>query len=174
MLNVRHASHYSAGVTNTGFWAGQTAGRAALGLLTNRIASTHTRFRLIITFYLFCSLALQLIFWLVPNFLVSAISVGLLGFFLGPIFPAGVVMAARLLPTHLHVSSIGFATALGGTGGAVFPFVVGAIAQAKGVEMLQPIILALIVVILVVWLGIPRRSRRPDAVTVPVLGEEKA
>ena len=44
-------------------------------------------------------------------------------------------MVVKLLPNHLHVSSIGFATALGGTGGAMFPFAVGAIAQAKGVEV---------------------------------------
>ena len=110
--------------------------------------------------YLGIALALQLVFWLVPNFIASAVSVAFLGFFLGPLFPAGVVMAARLLPSHLHVSAIGFATALGGTGGAVFPFAVGAIAQAKGVGVLQPIILALIVVIAGLWLSFPRSARK--------------
>jgi len=159
MLHVRHASHYDSGISSTGFWAGQTAGRALLGLVTNHLASTHLRFRLTITIYLAISVALQLIFWLVPSFIASAISVAFLGFFLGPLFPAGVVMAAKLLPSHLHVSAIGFATALGGTGGALFPFAVGAIAQAKGVWVLQPIILALIVVIMGLWLMFPRRGR---------------
>lgn len=65
-------------------------------------------------------------------------------------------MATKLLPPHLHVPSTGFATALGGVGGSVFPFITGAIAQAKGVQVLQPIVLAMLVVLLIVWLCFPR------------------
>lgn len=160
MLRVRHATHYASGLSSTGFWAGQTCGRALLGLLTHRLASTHLRFRLTVFIYLLCAVAAQLVFWLVPVFPLSAVAVGFLGFFLGPLFPVGVVMAAKLLPAHLHVSAIGFATALGGTGGALFPFAVGAIAQAKGVEVLQPIILAVILVITGVWLTFPAGEGR--------------
>lgn len=104
-------------------------------------------------------MALELIFWLVPQFYVSAVAIALQGFFLGPMFPAAVVAATKLLPRHLHVSSIGFAAALGGAGAAVFPFAVGALAQAKGVQVLQPFILALLGAILCVWLGLPRMSK---------------
>ena len=101
-------------------------------------------------------MALELLFWLVPQFYVGAVSVALLGFFLGPMFPAAMVACTKLLPKHLHVSSIGFAAAFGGSGGAIFPYAIGAIAQAKGVQVLQPIILALLVVIWFMWLGLPR------------------
>jgi fucose permease len=77
-------------------------------------------------------------------------------------FPAAVVAATKLLPRHLHVSAIGFAAAFGGSGAAIFPFAVGAIAQAKGVGVLQPIILALLVVILGVWLGLPRMGKKVE------------
>ncbi len=40
-----------------------------------------------------------------------------------------------------------------------FPFVVGVIAQAKGVQVLQPIILALMAAILGIWLCLPRMPR---------------
>lgn len=43
-------------------------------------------------------------------------------------------MATKLLPGHLHVPSVGFSTAFGGTGGAVFPFIVGVVAQRRGVQ----------------------------------------
>ena len=36
------------------------------------------------------------------------------------------------------------------------PFAIGAIAQAKGVQTLQPIVLALLVLLLVIWLTLPR------------------
>jgi fucose permease len=84
------------------------------------------------------------------------------GFFLGPLFPAAVVVMTRLLPKHLHVSAIGFAAAFGGSGGAIFPFAVGALAQAKGVQVLQPIILALLVVIWLLWCGLPRTGKKKE------------
>lgn len=68
----------------------------------------------------------------------------------------------KLLPKHLHVSSIGFAAAFGGSGGAVFPYAVGAIAQAKGVQVLQPIILALMAVIWGLWVMLPRMNKKQD------------
>ena len=107
-------------------------------------------------------MGLELLFWLVPQFYVSAVAVGLLGFFLGPLFPAVVVAATKLLPRHLHVTAIGFAAAFGGGGAAVLPFAVGAIAQAKGVQVLQPIILALLGTILLLWLGLPRMNKKRD------------
>lgn len=104
----------------------------------------------------------ELLFWLVPSFYVSAVAVGFQGFFIGPLFPASVVAATKLLPKHLHVTAIGFAAAFGGMGAAVFPFAVGAIAQAKGVRVLQPIILALFAVIFVLWLLLPRIDKKRE------------
>src|SRR3984885_1613815 len=100
-------------------------------------------------------MGLELLFWLVPQFYVSAVAVAFQGFFLGPLFPAAIVVATKLLPRHLHVSAVGFAAAFGGGGAAVFPFVVGAIAQAKGVQVLQPIALALLAAITVIWFILP-------------------
>lgn len=155
MLRVRNASQFSAGASGTGFWAGMAAGRAGLGFVTERYGE-----RICVAIYLVFALALQLIFWLVPQFVVSAVAVALLGFFLGPMFPGGVMIATKLLPKHLHVSGIGFAMAVGGIGGTVFPFAIGAIAGAKGVWVLQPIILALVVVITALWLSFPRIKKR--------------
>ena len=107
-------------------------------------------------------MAFELIFWLVPQFYVSAVAIAIEGFFLGPLFPAAVVVATKLLPKHLHVSAIGFAAATGGIGAAIFPFAVGAIAQSKGVQVLQPFVLALLVVVLVFWLLLPRMSKSRD------------
>jgi fucose permease len=112
--------------------------------------------------YLPITMALELIFWLVPQFYVSAVAVSLQGFFLGPLFPAAIVAATKLLPRHLHVSAIGFAAAFGGSGAAIFPFAVGAIAQAKGVQVLQPVVLALLGVILGLWLCLPRIHKKNE------------
>jgi fucose permease len=107
-------------------------------------------------------MGLELLFWLVPSFYVSAIAVSFQGFFLGPMFPAIIVVTTKLLPKHLHVPAVGFACAFGGSGGAIFPFAIGALAQAKGVQVLQPIILALFGMQLVLWLCLPRIGRKKD------------
>ena len=155
MLKERHASAYAAGNSATGFWAGMTAGRALLSFITERFGE-----RICITIYLAICVGLELIFWLVPQFVVSAVAVALLGFFLGPIFPGGIVMCAKLLPKHLHVAALGGATAIAGVGGAGVPFAVGAIAQAKGVWVLQPVVLAVLAVISLLWLSLPRVKKR--------------
>ncbi|EHK40212.1 hypothetical protein TRIATDRAFT_208188 [Trichoderma atroviride IMI 206040] len=155
MLRVRHASAYASGISGSGFWAGMAVGRAALGFVTERFGE-----RLCLAIYLGICLGLQLLFWLVPEFVVSAVAVAFLGFFLGPMFPGAVMVTAKLLPKRIHVSAIGFAMAMGGTGGTVFPFIIGAIASHRSVSVLQPIILALIAVISAVWLSFPRIKKR--------------
>jgi fucose permease len=157
MMDVRNGAPFASGMVATGFWLGITVGRVVLGFVTPRIGE-----RLSIIIYLPISAGLQLLFWLVPQFYVSAVAVSLQGFFLGPLFPAAVVVMTRLLPKHLHVSAIGFAAAFGGSGGAIFPFAVGALAQAKGVQVLQPIILALLIFILLLWLGLPRNNKKRE------------
>lgn len=126
-------------------------GRVTLGFITPRIGEG-----LAVSVYLVIAMGLELIFWLVPQFIVSAVAIAFVGFFIGPMFPAGIVAATKLLPRELHVAAIGFAAAVAGGGAALLPFAVGAIAQAKGVQTLQPIVLALLVVLLAIWLSLPR------------------
>ena len=119
--------------------------------------------------YLGLATALHLIFYLVPVLGVSFAAVALVGFFLGPMFPAAVVAATKLLPPHLHVAGIGFAAAFGSAGACVLPFAVGAIAQAKGVQVLMPIVLACLVADAATWsllpgLGKPKRENGPEGV----------
>ncbi len=155
MIKVRHAEPFLAGLSVTMFWLGLTLGRVILGFVTGRIGE-----KLAITVYILLCIALQLLYWLVPNFAASLVFIILLGFFLGPLFPAAIVTATKLLPPEYHVSAIGFAGGFGGGGAAIFPFAVGAIAQHKGVTVLQPIVVALLIFDLVVWLVMPGGFKR--------------
>lgn len=155
MLRVRNADAFSAGASSSGFWAGMVAGRALLGFVTERFGE-----RLSVLAYIGCAICLQLLFWLVPQFIVSAVAVSLLGFFLGPLYPASITLAAKLLPKHLHVICMGFALAIGGAGGTVSPFAIGTIAGKTGVWVLQPIILGLLVIKIAVWFMFPKVQKR--------------
>ncbi|KGQ02713.1 hypothetical protein BB8028_0008g02340 [Beauveria bassiana] len=150
MIKVRHAEPFLAGLSVTLFWLGLTLGRVILGFVTGRVGE-----KLAITVYILLSIALQLLYWLVPNFAASLVFIILLGFFLGPLFPAAIVTATKLLPPEHHVSAIGFAGGFGGGGAAIIPFGVGAIAQSKGVSVLQPIVLAFLIFDLIGWLIMP-------------------
>lgn len=72
------------------------------------------------------------------------------------------IVATKVLPKDYHVSAIGFAAAFGGGGAAVLPFAVGAIAQKEGVEVLQPIVLAVLVMLVILWLLLPGGMKRGD------------
>lgn len=157
MLNVRKGSPFASGMVSTGFWLGITVGRLILGFVTARVFKTEKH---AVATYLVISVALQLMFWLIPNFFVSAVMISLVGFFLAPLFPAAVVALTKLLPKKLHVAAVGFAAAFGASGACVLPFAVGAIANAAGVKVLQPIILASLVLCLAVWLFIPKLPKQ--------------
>ncbi|KAL2832503.1 major facilitator superfamily domain-containing protein [Aspergillus cavernicola] len=154
LMRVRNGADFASGMGATGFWLGITFGRVVLGFVTPRIGE-----KVSIVIYIFFSITASLIVWLVPNFHASIIAVSIQGFFLGPLFPGAVVVATRLLPRELHVSAIGFAAAFGASGAAVLPFAVGAVAQARGVEVLQPFVVGLSVGILGLWVGLPRMGK---------------
>ncbi|KAJ2996153.1 hypothetical protein NUW58_g1065 [Xylaria curta] len=155
MTTVRGATSFVGGATATGFWGGMTVGRIALSFLTARLGE----FRAMVL-YIVLAIALELVFWLVPNIVVSAVATALLGLVTGPMYPAAVVLMTKLLPRSLHVGAIGFVTAIGGTGSALLPFAVGAIAQAKGVQTLQPIIIAICGTLAVLWFILYRVTSR--------------
>ncbi|KAL0264861.1 hypothetical protein SLS55_000814 [Diplodia seriata] len=154
MTRERDGGDFESGMVATGFWIGITAGRVVLGFITPRIGE-----KLAVAIYVPAAIGFQLLFWLVPQFVVSAVAVAIEGFFLGPLFPAAVVATTKLLPAHLHVSAIGFAAAFGGSGAAIFPFAVGVLAQAKGVQVLQPVIVALLAALMTVWAMMPRMHK---------------
>ncbi|CAI7658368.1 uncharacterized protein N7487_009393 [Penicillium crustosum] len=158
MKKVRHAAPFASSMTSTGFWLGITLGRVILGFVTPLIGE-----KIAISIYISLEIAFCLILYLVPNFYAGAVAVSLQGFFLGPLFPAVVIVTTKLLPKHLHVSAIGFAAAFGGGGAAVLPFIVGVLAQAKGVEVLMPFIIALSGAMLLLWNCLPRVPRDRSA-----------
>ena len=71
-------------------------------------------------------------------------------------------MATKLLPKELHVAAVGFMATTGQAGSAAFPFLTGAIAAPAGVQVLQPILVALLAGMAVLWGCVPRVSRRGD------------
>ncbi|KAK5093982.1 hypothetical protein LTS08_008766 [Lithohypha guttulata] len=77
MLRVRQGTEFASGIVATGFWLGLTVGGFVLGFVTARCFPTEKH---AVAFYLVACIVLQLLFWLIPGFNVSAVMAGLLGF----------------------------------------------------------------------------------------------
>lgn len=78
MQHRRNASSVAGGAAATGFWGGMTFGRLFLSLVTIRLGEFWAMF-----LYLGLTIALELIFWLVPNLVVSAVAASLIGVAMG-------------------------------------------------------------------------------------------
>ncbi|KAL5621230.1 hypothetical protein BROUX41_006700 [Berkeleyomyces rouxiae] len=150
MMEVRHAEPFLAGISTTFYWLGITLGRFILGFATSRIGE-----KLAITIYLSLCILLQIMYWQVPSIPASIVFIILMGFFLGPLFPAAIVATTKLLSKNYHVGTIGVASAAGGCGGALLPFAVGALAQSRGISVLQVVALVILIFITCVWVCVP-------------------
>lgn len=76
MEKVRHGTAYNSGMVATGFWACISIGRIVLGFVTGRFFRTDEH---AVVAYLLITMALELMLWLIPLFVASAVSSAFLG-----------------------------------------------------------------------------------------------
>ena len=148
LLEDRHQATLQAGWIVSAYWLGLTLGR----FLVNPIAE---RFQMSVEAVVYCSLVGTgmggLLIWLLPGGLAATLGIGLIGFFLGPVFASMIVVIPRLVPSSLVPSTIGLLLGTSVIGGAFFPWLVGTLAQYVGIWMLLPSILTLTILMCVNW-----------------------
>jgi fucose permease len=110
--------------------------------------------------YCVIMLCLQLIFWLVPNFVSSTVSLCFLGFFFGPMFATGMSVGSKLFSKELQPTALGYVFVLAQAGGSFFPAITGIIAGRAGVKVMQPMLVGLIVATGISWALVPRVKHR--------------
>ncbi|KAI2779521.1 MFS general substrate transporter [Daldinia loculata] len=157
-LTTVRGGHLSAiGYVPTGFYGGMLAGRLLLAEPTFRYGEQ----RMLLVYSVLC-VALQLVFWLQPNIVGSAVALSFIGFFTGPFFATGMSVASKLFPRESQPAALGFIFVLAQAGGALFPSITGLIATNAGVAVLQPIVLALFVVGGISWWLVPKVPQRNE------------
>ncbi|KAM0750462.1 MFS general substrate transporter [Meredithblackwellia eburnea MCA 4105] len=147
----------SAGYVATGFWAGIALGRIALPRLNILVGE-----RRIVPYYLIVSCALEISIWFGRNLIGNGVAVALVGFLLAPLYPIMISLATKLLPYRLHATGIGFIGSFATVGGAIFPYLTGALAQKYSAYALQPIMLALFSSMIGVWMFVPPIPKRVE------------
>ncbi|EGO25588.1 hypothetical protein SERLADRAFT_368985 [Serpula lacrymans var. lacrymans S7.9] len=147
----------SAGYISSGFFGGLMVGRVVLLWFNRKMGEQRA-----LLVYAVLAIGLELVVWLVPSLIGGAVAVSLVGVLLGPTYPLAVNHAARVLPRWLLTSSIGWIGGFGQAGSAVFPFITGLLASKRGIQTLQPLIVAMLASMLVLWLMVPKAVHRTD------------
>ncbi|GLW23920.1 MFS transporter [Microbispora triticiradicis] len=137
-----------AGYTVSGYWLGLALGRFLISPAATRLGMTATG----MTYVCLAGITVSaLLAWIAPGAAVASVSFVLLGFWLGPVFPTTMAVAPRLTVPRLVPTAIGLLNGVSVVGGAVFPWLAGAIAQGVGVWTLPPFAVVLALALLLVW-----------------------
>ncbi|KAI5118166.1 hypothetical protein M0805_005788 [Coniferiporia weirii] len=147
----------SSGYLTSGFFGGLTLGRIVLMWLNRKIGE-----RRVIWLYISLAICLEMTVWFVPSLVSNAVAVAFVGLFLGPIYPIVMNRAGRLIPHWLVSGAVGWIAGLGQTGSAILPFITGAMSSKLGVMSLQPLVVAVLGMMMALWVLVPPDIRRQD------------
>ncbi|EMD35608.1 hypothetical protein CERSUDRAFT_116336 [Gelatoporia subvermispora B] len=156
LQDVRHGGP-SSGYVSFGFFGGLTVGRIALLWLNKKVGE-----RRVIFLYAFLAIGLELVIWLVPSLIGGAVAVSVIGVLLGPVFPIAMNHSGRILPPWLLTGAIGWIAGFGQASSAVLPFLTGLLASREGIKSLQPLLVAMMGVMTILWALVPGEPRRLD------------
>lgn len=151
----------SFGYVLSGFWAGLTIGRLLLTRPLHKIFGI----RKSVIILALLSIGMVVLSWVVPNSLAVGVFVGLGGVFIGPIYPLMITAVSLIVHRKIQVVSLTIMTAFGSSGGAIFPFITGLIAESEGAYVVLPIFITTFSVMLLFWLILPNFERKPDQPT---------
>ncbi|KAF9528651.1 MFS general substrate transporter [Crepidotus variabilis] len=156
IINERGGGH-SAGYISSGFFGGLTVGRVLLLPVNKKIGEWRVLF-----IYSLLAISLELTIWFIPSLIGNAVAVSIVGMLLGPMYPIAMNQASRILPRWILTGSIGWIAGFGQAGSALLPFITGAIASARGIISLQPLLISMMTTMMVLWWFVPAAPRRPE------------
>ncbi|KAF8155522.1 MFS general substrate transporter [Crassisporium funariophilum] len=147
----------SSGYISSGFFGGLTVGRVALLWVNKKVGE-----RRVLFVYSIIAIAMEFTIWFVPSLVGNAVAVSIVGVLLGPMYPIAMNQASRILPRWILTGSIGWIAGFGQAGSAVLPFMTGAIASRHGINSLQPLLVAMMALMMFLWILVPASPRRAD------------
>ena len=156
LVQARALASPLAGYAVSGYWLGLTLGRFLISPLAARFGATTAGMMYACLAGVIVVTALA---WVAPSAALASVSLMLLGFFLGPIFPTTMAIVPWLAPPKLAPTAIGIMNAAAVVGGAGLPWLAGTIAQNTGIWTLVPFTLALGLLQVAAWRPLARRIR---------------
>ncbi|KAF9049577.1 MFS general substrate transporter [Hymenopellis radicata] len=151
IIRERHGGKAS-GYISSGFFGGLMLGRVLLIRVNKKIGE-----RRVLFLYTIIAIGLEVVVWVVPSIIAGGVAVSFVGFVLGPMYPIVMNHTSRILPPWLLTGSIGWIAGFGQAGSALFPFITGAMANSVGIYSLQPLLVAMMAFMAVLWAIVPNR-----------------
>lgn len=149
-----------AGWSVSAYWLGLTLGRFVISPVAGRVGLSAAGTSFVC---LFGVTGAALVGWLAPTGAVVTVALVFMGCFLGPLFPTAIAVLPDVVEPRLVPTAIGVVNGVSVVGGALFPWLAGALAQGVGVATLLPFATVLAVAQLVLWRQVTTRmagSRR--------------
>lgn len=148
LVGERHRSDLAAGNAVSGFWLGLTLGRFVISPLGERLGWTTPR---VTTACLALVAVTGTVIWVVPSAAVAVAGLGVLGFFLGPLFPTTMAVMPMLTRPQYVATAIGVLNGVSAVGGSALPWLGGTLTEAFGLWVLMPFVVLLAFVQLLIW-----------------------
>ncbi|KAF8528052.1 hypothetical protein BU17DRAFT_61377 [Hysterangium stoloniferum] len=136
LLGQRTANPNTVGYVNSGFWAGMAISRIGLGCIYRRMSSRAVKHLLHcnlclspkllpIGISLIIALVFHILVWQIPSLTAGFVFTSAIGLIYGPVFPLGVSLSTRMLPSETHMTSMAVMSTVANIGNALFPFTAG-------------------------------------------------
>jgi fucose permease len=148
LIEIKNFSTTTAGWIISGYWLSLTLGRLIPAKLAEIFGFNNYA---LISFSLGGTALGIVLILLVPNEIVTALGLWVIGFSLGPVYPTTLAIMAELLPKSLLPTVIGFVASLSILGFAIFPWLAGSIADIWTLSTLIPFNLGLTALMIGVW-----------------------
>jgi fucose permease len=155
------------GYASAAFYGGLTSGRIVLLPLTAYLTENRA-----ISLYAIIALGMQILIGVSPSFIINLLAIGICGLVMGPVYPVTVSIITKATPRGYHPGALSLLACVAQSGSALFPFVVGLLAESysAGIKVLQPILGMLFIAMFVLWQLVPApkvKSRNPSIAPKP-------
>ncbi|QLL33344.1 hypothetical protein HG536_0E02550 [Torulaspora globosa] len=161
LLSTKSDDKIAMSYVTSSYWTGLTVGRFLLGFITKRVFASEyvasLAYSLMCLFFYSVLLAVGTIntdagWYIVVLFFVLFFC----GVFVGPLFPNASIVAMQVLPRHLHVGGVGLAVAIGGSGNALLPYLVGVTLHFAGMNWFPLLCWTMVVGFTLIWSIYPK------------------
>ncbi|CEG70982.1 hypothetical protein RMATCC62417_06784 [Rhizopus microsporus] len=146
----RHGDPIAMGRVISAYWAGLASGRILLGYLAGKFGE-----KLMITVFTMMIIGCLTVMCISADVVLNSSVIISIGLLLGPMFPTTISLASKVLPRSYHTTAIGFISALGAGGAALFPFITGMISGRFGILSMPYACIIMTLGMLVLWAMIP-------------------
>ena len=122
-------------------------GRFALGPVTEYFGLNAS-----VASYIILATTFEAVFRAVEHTGLSLALLGIIGFFMAPMYPSAMILIGQKLSMQEYIGGIAAAAAAGRVGDAGSQWLIGYMSEKLGLEHLIDVILCISIVLLVVWI----------------------